>query len=109
MVDSYFLIAIETHSQYVGIVEKIMEAPTDSVRAETWLPLPKAGKGQRVRVQKLEGHESVCNRLREMGFCEESEVKILNNSGALLCQVCGSKVCLSHQIADSILVAPTAP
>ncbi|MBT5925802.1 MAG: ferrous iron transport protein A [Verrucomicrobia bacterium] len=85
-----------------------MEATVDSPRSESWLPLPKIGKGQKVRVQKLEGHESVCNRLREMGFCEDSEVRILNNSGAMLCQVCGAKVCLSRQVADSILVEPTA-
>jgi Fe2+ transport system protein FeoA len=42
-----------------------------------------------------------------MGFCELSEVKILNNSGAMLCQVCGTKVCLSRQVADSILVEPS--
>ncbi|XOV73894.1 MAG: ferrous iron transport protein A [Verrucomicrobiota bacterium] len=84
-----------------------MEAAADSVRSESWLPLPKIGRGQKVRVQKLEGHESVCNRLREMGFCELSEVKILNNSGAMLCQVCGTKVCLSRQVADSILVEPS--
>ena len=85
-----------------------MESVADSTRSESWLPLPQMSKGQRVRVQKLEGHESVCNRLREMGFCEESEVRILNNSGAMLCQVCGSKVCLSRQVADSILVEPSA-
>lgn len=85
-----------------------MESAVESIRSESWLPLPQISKGQKVRVQKLEGHESVCNRLREMGFCEESEVRILNNSGAMLCQVCGSKVCLSRKIADSILVEPTA-
>ena len=85
-----------------------MESAVDSNHSESWLPLPQIGKGQKVRVQKLEGHESVCNRLREMGFCEDSEVRILNNSSAMLCLVCGSKVCLSRRIADSILVEPTA-
>lgn len=43
-----------------------------------------------------------------MGFCELSEVQILNNNGAMLCQVCGAKVCLSRQVADSILVSPSS-
>jgi len=85
-----------------------MEATEESARPNTWLPLPQIRRGQKVRVQKLEGQESVCNRLREMGFCESTEVKILNNSGAMLCQVCGTKVCLSRQVADAILVEPAA-
>ncbi len=63
-------------------------------------------KGERVRVERIEGESTVCHRLREMGFCETAEVQVLNNSGALLCQVCGARVCLSSKLAESIFVAP---
>ncbi len=63
-------------------------------------------KGERVRVERIEGQPAVCHRLREMGFCETAEVQVLNNSGALLCQVCGARVCLSAKLAESIFVAP---
>jgi ferrous iron transport protein A len=63
-------------------------------------------KGERVRVERIEGQPAVCHRLREMGFCETAVVQVLNNSGALLCQVCGARVCLSSKLAESIFVAP---
>ncbi len=76
--------------------------------AENWIPLQAVKPGQRVRVQQLDGQPDLCHRLREMGFCEFAEVKILNSGGAMLCQVCNSKVCLSHQLAQAILVKPAA-
>lgn len=78
----------------------------DNSETMNWITLRQVKPGQRVRVQKLSGHEATCHRLREMGFCEFAEVKILNSGGAMLCQVCNSKVCLSRQLAESILVDP---
>jgi Fe2+ transport system protein FeoA len=69
--------------------------------------LADAPRGQKVRVSRLEGQPSMCNRLREMGFCEEAEVCVLNAGGTLVCQVCGSKVGLSRCLAESIHVEPS--
>lgn len=63
-----------------------------------------ARPGTMVRVLRLEGQEPVCARLREMGFCEEAEVRVLNNSSSVVCQVCGSRVGLSRGLAASIVV-----
>ncbi len=68
--------------------------------------LESAPKGLKVRVARLDGQPAVCHRLREMGFCEDAEVTVLQNSSAMVCQVCGTRVCLSKQLAGSILVAP---
>ena len=76
----------------------------ENKETESWISLHDVNPGQRVRVQKLSGQPALCHRLREMGFCEYAEVKILNKGGAMLCQVCNSKVCLSRQLAESILV-----
>ena len=59
-----------------------------------------------VRVKALQGEPAVCQRLREMGFCEYAEVKKVSQSGACICQVCGShvKVALSKYLAKNILV-----
>ena len=67
-----------------------------------------AQTGETVRVLRLEGQEAVCSRLREMGFCEQAEVRILNNSSTVVCSVCGSRVGLSRQLAGSILVSAAA-
>jgi len=61
--------------------------------------------GATVRVLRLEGQETVCARLREMGFCEQAEVRVLNNSSSVVCQVCGSRVGLSRGLAASIVVS----
>lgn len=61
--------------------------------------------GATVRVVRLEGQEPVCARLREMGFCEEAVVRVLNNSASVVCQVCGSRVGLSRGLASSIVVS----
>jgi len=67
-----------------------------------------ARAGETVRVLRLEGQEALCSRLREMGFCEQAEVRILNNSSTVVCSVCGSRVGLSRQLAGSILVSAAA-
>jgi ferrous iron transport protein A len=66
-----------------------------------------ARPGSTVRVVRLEGQEPVCARLREMGFCEQAEVRVLNNSASIICQVCGSRVGLSRALASSIVVSTT--
>jgi Fe2+ transport system protein FeoA len=68
------------------------------------LNLGEARLGERVRVQRLAGQPAVCHRLRELGFCEEAEVRVIQKSGAMLCLVCGAKVCLSRQLAENIFV-----
>jgi ferrous iron transport protein A len=68
-------------------------------------PLVETRPGATVRVLRLEGQEPVCARLREMGFCEEAEVRVLNNSASVVCQVCGSRVGLSRGLAASIVVS----
>ena len=77
-----------------------MEQPKE----ESLISLQQVEPGQRVRVQRLAGQPAICHRLREMGFCEYAEVKILTKGGAMLCQVCNSKVCLSRTLAESIYV-----
>lgn len=64
-----------------------------------------ARAGDTVRVLRLEGQEAICSKLREMGFCEQAEVRIINNSGTMVCSVCGSRVGLSRQLAGSIRVS----
>jgi ferrous iron transport protein A len=72
------------------------------------LPLRYARAGETVRVARLCGQAAMCYRLREMGFCEMAEVRVMQNNGTLVCQVCGSRVGLSRELADAIFVQPSA-
>ncbi|MDA1273954.1 MAG: FeoA family protein [Verrucomicrobia bacterium] len=65
--------------------------------------------GVRLRVRGLKGESSVCERLREMGFCERAEIHKVSQNGALICVVCGSRVALSQRLGKEIMVEPLWP
>lgn len=71
----------------------------------TCQPLPTAKRGERLIVRHLTGESADRRRLREMGFREEAEVRIVCAGGAIIAQVQGAKICLSHSMAQSIMVA----
>jgi ferrous iron transport protein A len=58
-----------------------------------------------VRITALEG--PACDRLRELGFCEEMQLRKLSNGRNLVCSLCGSKMAISRELASHILVAPS--
>lgn len=63
--------------------------------------------GRRVRIRQIQTQPEVCQRLREMGFCENAIVHcVVNSEGALICEVCNTRIGLNHSIAKSIFVAP---
>ncbi len=72
------------------------------------VPLPTSLRaarcGQDVRVVRLEAEHGLCQRLSEMGFCENACIKKLSQGGALLCCVCGVRVAISAKLAEKIVV-----
>ncbi len=62
--------------------------------------------GASVRIRKLDAQPEVCNRLREMGFCENSVVRCLQTGASCVCQIRHAKIGLSGQLAAAILVEP---
>jgi ferrous iron transport protein A len=56
------------------------------------------------RVCELAGQTEVCQRLREMGFCESAIIEKVSGQRTLLCQLCGTRVALSDRAAEHILV-----
>jgi len=82
-----------------------LTAPMPTLSHPTVQPLAETRPGATVRVLRLEGAEPVCARLREMGFCEQAEVRVLNSSANVVCQVCGSRVGLSRGLAATIVVS----
>jgi len=72
--------------------------PAQRVRL-TELPVGEAG-----RVCGLEGKTDICQRLREMGFCESAVIEKVSGASTLLCQVCGTRIALSDRAAQHIMV-----
>jgi len=65
----------------------------------TELPAGAAG-----RVYSLNGEAAVCQRLREMGFCESAIIEKISGRSTLLCQICGMRVALGEGVAKCITV-----
>ncbi|MCW5550693.1 MAG: ferrous iron transport protein A [Verrucomicrobiae bacterium] len=75
----------------------------------TVCPLSKVKEGTVVNVKQLLASPEVRDRLREIGFCEAQQVKLLRSRTNIICQVCNARVALSEALAEAILVEPVVP
>lgn len=69
-------------------------------------PLSRVNAGAAVRIKRLAAPPEVCQRLRELGLGEEQQIKLLQSGCSLICMVCNSRLALSAQVGESILVEP---
>lgn len=69
-------------------------------------PLAFIGNGIDVKIEEIQGSESIGLRLREMGFINGSIVKMIKNDvGPLILGVGGSRIILSRGMASKIVVS----
>ena len=71
-----------------------------------WCPLNRVKAGVAVRIKQLCATPAVADRLREIGFCEDQIVRLLTSHTNIICMVCNTRLALSSQIAETILVEP---
>ena len=69
-------------------------------------PLSSVRAGTVVCIKQLSAPVDITERLREMGFCEEQQIKLLSRDGNLICQVCNARLGISAELANTILVEP---
>ena len=81
----------------------------ESCRHGDVCPLNQVKAGTAVRIKQLVAAPEVSHRLRELGFCEEQQVKLVSHQVNVICQVCHARVGLSSELAESILVQPLSP
>ncbi len=62
--------------------------------------------GTSVRIKQLLATPELCQRLRELGLCEEQRIKLLLQDRSVVCQVCNVRLGLCGRLADSIWVEP---
>jgi Fe2+ transport system protein FeoA len=74
-------------------------------------PLSRVQVGMVVCIKQLNAAPGIQERLRELGFCEQQRIKLLSRHSNLICLVCNSRLGISEQLADAILVEtiPTKP
>jgi Fe2+ transport system protein FeoA len=71
-------------------------------------PLSQIQAGTVVCVKHLALAPEMSDRLREMGLGEEQRVKLVSSQSSFICQVCNSRVAISQELADAILVEPVS-
>jgi Fe2+ transport system protein FeoA len=69
-------------------------------------PLNKIRAGMAARIKELSAPPEVSHRLRELGFCEDQQIRLLSCEDNIICQVCNVRLGISEQLAESILVEP---
>ena len=62
--------------------------------------------GVAVRIRKLCAAPEMQERLREIGLGEDQVIKLITNRTNFICQVCNSRLALSQQLAQLIMVEP---
>lgn len=62
--------------------------------------------GKKMQLHALNTKPEVCQRLREMGFCESAQVIKLSSGSNLICQVCGVRLALSRELGNCIMLKP---
>ena len=72
-------------------------------------PLSHVPPGTFVRIKQLTATPDVNDRLRELGFCEEREIRLISQSANFLCQVCNARLGLNPKLAAAIWVEPLTP
>jgi ferrous iron transport protein A len=78
-----------------------MTSATTSSRTVT---LNQVGINCDVRISSLTG--PACERLRDLGFCEQMQLRKISNGRNLVCTVCGAKMAISRELAEQVLVSP---
>jgi len=93
------LVANESQLAKVSVV-KLAEAK--DLEIDSAMTLNQAMVGCDLQIQGVKGES--CERLREMGFCEQLRVRKLAGGRNLLCSLCGTRVALSKDLAEQVLV-----
>lgn len=67
-------------------------------------PLSRVQAGTTVCIKELSAEPDLKDRLRELGLCEEQQIKVLSSKSTFICQVCNARFGISEKLADAILV-----
>ena len=82
------------------------DAQATDLKIDSAMTLNQAGLGCDLRISVLKGPG--CDRLRDMGFCEQLQVRKLAAGRNLICSLCGTRLAISRELADQVMVAPMA-
>lgn len=67
-------------------------------------PLSRVQAGTTVCIRHLSADPDLKDRLREMGLCEDQQIKVVACESTFICQVCNARFGISEKLAEAILV-----
>ena len=73
---------------------------------DSTMTLNQVGVGCDVLISLLSGPS--CDRLRDLGFCEQLKVRKLSGGRNLICSLCGTRMAISRELAEQVVVTPLA-
>jgi ferrous iron transport protein A len=79
-------------------------ALANDLKTDSAITLNQAQVGCDLRIQGVNGPS--CERLRDLGFCEQLQVRKLADGRNLICSVCGTRLAISRDLAEQVMVAP---
>jgi len=80
--------------------------PVSELKQDSLQSLSHAAVGCDFHIRFLEG--PACEQLRQLGFCETLQVRKLADGRNLICSLCGTRLALSHKLAEQVFVEPVA-
>jgi Fe2+ transport system protein FeoA len=96
----HFLVATQSHLSQFSPVKL---AVAKDLEIDSAMTLNQARVGCDLRVQVVKNGPG-CERLRDLGFCEEMQVRKLAGGRNLICSMCGTRLAISSELAEQVLV-----
>jgi ferrous iron transport protein A len=97
----FFLLQVSLNWRSLGHMHFAQAADLEIDSAMT---LNQVRVGCDVQIRVLSGPG--CERLRDLGFCEELTLRKLAGGRNLICSICGTRMAISRELAEQVLVSP---
>ncbi len=79
-------------------------ANASDLRIDSAMTLNQVKVGCDVQIRVISGPG--CDRLRDLGFCEEIKLRKLTAGRNMICSICGTRMAISQELAEQVLVSP---
>jgi ferrous iron transport protein A len=76
----------------------------DDLNIDSAMTLNQVKAGCDVQIRLLSGPS--CDRLRDLGFCEQLRLRKISGGRNLVCSICGTRMAISRELAEQVLVYP---
>ncbi len=80
------------------------QANVADLKIDSVMTLNQVKVGCDVQIRVISGPG--CDRLRDLGFCEELKLRKLTSGRNMICSICGTRMAISKELAEHVIVSP---